>query len=264
MVRHYTPSSADRSKPEIRSGETTLTIVNMNWLLFAAMTFLSSFSFGAETAFRSGPARVRLIELYSSEGCSSCPPADAWLNALTKDRGLWRDFAPVAFHVDYWDSLGWKDPYADPRWTERQRAYAAAWGSRSVYTPGLVLDGKEWRDWGGDAPAPGEDAGILSVGANGRKIAARFSPAADAGAYDLYAARLEFDRSTEVSAGENDGKKLRHEFVVRHLARAKMRRTKDAWTATLDLPRASGRQGVVVWIVGPDGTPVQAAGGFAP
>ena len=90
-----------------------------------------------------------LVELYTSEGCSSCPPAEAWLSRLVASPQLWTEIVPVAFHVDYWDNLGWRDRFASAQWTARQRTYAANWGSDSVYTPGFVRDGREWRQWAG-------------------------------------------------------------------------------------------------------------------
>ncbi len=93
--------------------------------------------------FSSGNDRVALVELYTSEGCSSCPPADRWLSRLADDAGLWSEFVPVAFHVDYWDYIGWKDEFADPSNTQRQRGYAAAAGARSIYTPQMVVGGRD-------------------------------------------------------------------------------------------------------------------------
>src|SRR5262249_51627062 len=98
----------------------------------------------ADVAFRSGPARVALIELYTSEGCSSCPPAEKWLGELSHDPGLWTQFVPVAFHVNYWDHLGWRDALATKIFTAREYAYADAWGAASVYTPCFVRNGREW------------------------------------------------------------------------------------------------------------------------
>ncbi|MEN9676720.1 MAG: hypothetical protein RIS76_2616 [Verrucomicrobiota bacterium] len=107
-----------------------------------------------------------MIELFTSEGCSSCPPAEKWLGSLGDQPGLWRDFVPVAFHVDYWDGLGWADRFASVENTRRQERYATHWRNRGVYTPGFVLNGTEWREWGrlpqpGQASAP--DAGVLEV-----------------------------------------------------------------------------------------------------
>src|SRR5476651_2604058 len=94
--------------------------------------------------FASGPNRVSLVELYTSEGCSSCPPAERWIAARKNDAGLWRDFVPVAFHVDYWNRLGWPDRFSTREFTQRQYTQAAAWGTGSVYTPCFVRDGAEW------------------------------------------------------------------------------------------------------------------------
>ena len=79
--------------------------------------------------FESGAKKVQLLELFTSEGCSSCPPAEASLGRLVNDPRLWHEFVPVAFHVDYWDRLGWKDPFASAEWTKRQRLYAANWNA---------------------------------------------------------------------------------------------------------------------------------------
>src|SRR5256886_7314986 len=87
------------------------------------------------------------VELFTSEGCSSCPPADAWISQLKESPDLWKKIVPVVFHVDYWDNLGWRDRFAKPEFTERQRRYVAACRGDSVYTPGFVVNGREWRDW---------------------------------------------------------------------------------------------------------------------
>jgi hypothetical protein len=220
----------------------------------------------AEVVVRSGPARARLIELYTSEGCSSCPPADAWLSGLKGEPGLWTDFVPLEFHVDYWDGLGWPDRLASPAYTARQRAYAAAWGTRSVYTPGVVLDGAEWRGWGGAAPRAGAPAGALEARVSGGRVRVSFAAPSGAPAYDVWVARLGFGLLTNVAAGENAGRALRHDFVVRALARAPMARRGGRWSAELTLPPGAdaGAAGLAVWVTGPDGAPVQAAGGLLP
>src|ERR1700752_821515 len=101
---------------------------------------------GQDLVFQSGAQKTHLIELFTSEGCSSCPPAEAWLSKLKSEPRLWKDFVPIAFHVDYWDRLGWRDPFASKEWTARQYQYSNAWKAETVYTPGFVLDGREWRD----------------------------------------------------------------------------------------------------------------------
>ena len=135
--------------------------------------------------FESGDTQSSLIELFTSEGCSSCPPAEKWLSALKSSSDLWKKAVPVAFHVDYWDHLGWRDRFAKPEFTSRQHRYAAAWGGDSVYTPSFVVNGKEWRDWfGGNAmPITSTKVGVLrvSLGDDG-KVSATFAPDTIAGA----------------------------------------------------------------------------------
>src|SRR5947207_690518 len=112
---------------------------------FVMMVGLDLKTRGENLVFQSSENRVALLELFTSEGCSSCPPAETWLSGLRSSAGLWKEFVPVAFHVDYWDYLGWRDPWASAGFSDRQRAYAALWHSDSTYTPGFVLNGKEWR-----------------------------------------------------------------------------------------------------------------------
>src|SRR5882757_1213593 len=103
------------------------TLMAMRLLLLLAL--LAAPLAAAPRHFTSGEGRTHLLELYTSEGCSSCPPAEAWLGDLRDAPGLWRDFVPVAFHVIYWDNLGWRDRFASKEYTARQYAYSAAWGS---------------------------------------------------------------------------------------------------------------------------------------
>src|SRR5258708_31652095 len=97
---------------------------------------------------RSGPNTAALVELYTSEGCSSCPPADHWLSSFARGRRAL--VVPIAFHVSYWDYIGWKDAYPDPRFGERQRERAKASGASMVYTPQEVIAGGAPPPWGRD------------------------------------------------------------------------------------------------------------------
>src|SRR5437763_12029180 len=117
------------------------------------------------TTFESSETQTSLIELFTSEGCSSCPPAEKWLSAFKSNPDLWKKTVPVAFHVDYWNHLGWRDRFSKPEFTSRQRRYAAAWGGDSVYTPGFVVNGKEWRGWfgGNVTPITSTKVGVLRV-----------------------------------------------------------------------------------------------------
>ena len=171
-----------------------------------------------EQRFASGPSRTSLLELYTSEGCSSCPSAERWLGALRGQAGLWRDFVPVEFHVNYWDRLGWPDRFATREFTQRQYAHAAAWGSGSVYTPCFIRDGAEWHNNTELRPVAGAAAGTLAVVlGGGERCQVEFFPVADAGgraAYDVHVAWLGGGIMSRVTAGENRGETLKHEFVA--------------------------------------------------
>src|SRR5438874_11497937 len=164
--------------------------------------------------FESGPKKVQLLELFTSEGCSSCPPAEASLAHLVKDSRLWRAFVPIALHVDYWDRLGWKDPFASPEWTKRQRVYADNWNAESVYTPNFVLDGREW----GNAivPANVEAPGVLRAIVRGdANILINFDPAnGRTGDLEVYLDRLVFVLNINVLTGVHNGRIMRYDVLV--------------------------------------------------
>src|SRR5258707_11357310 len=106
--------------------------IHMQRSTFFVVTMSISFAaaaLGGNTTFESGRTKTHLIELFTSEGCSSCPPAEAWVSKLKDEPRLWRDFVPLAFHVDYWDRLGWRDPFAAKQWTARQYDYSSRWKS---------------------------------------------------------------------------------------------------------------------------------------
>ncbi len=178
--------------------------------------------------FESATTPPVLVELFSSEGCSSCPPAEAWVSALKSSPDLWKRVVPVVFHVDYWDRLGWPDRFASREFTARQARYAAAGGVASVYTPGFVVNGREWRGWFESKPLPATGAakgGRLKVTLRDRTRAEIvFTPAA-AGTPPLFVefALLGGGIESDVRRGENSGRKLRHDFVVLHFAHSPLR-----------------------------------------
>jgi hypothetical protein len=228
---------------------------------------------GAEQRFNSGPNRVSLIELYTSEGCSSCPPAERWLGALREAPGLWRDFVPVAMHVNYWDRLGWTDRFASRQFTEREYAYAKQWSAGNVYTPCFVRDGIEWHA-GSRPPAASRDkVGVLSVSLREGGLArVEFSPASIPRSttenLEVHVALLGSGFSSKVTAGENRGETLRHEFVALALESHALPPSDGAgYRAEFPLPRAAitdaPRHAVAVWITRQGGLiPVQATGGW--
>src|ERR1043166_9291012 len=177
--------------------------------------------------FQSGASQTALLELYTSEGCSSCPPAETWLSRLKESPGLWKDFVPVAFHVDYWDYLGWRDPWGSKSFSDRHRAYAKQWRTDSIYTPGFVLNGKEWRAWSQSKSVPASTAkvGILKVtSADLKNWDVTFTPAAASDqAYEAHAALLASGLSSNVKAGENRRRRLEHDFVVINLVETSLK-----------------------------------------
>ena len=226
---------------------------------------------GAETLELESPGpRVSLLELYTSEGCSSCPPADRWVSQLEDDPRLWRQVVPVAFHVDYWDYIGWKDRFASATFGARQREYARRRYVSTVYTPGFVLAGKEWRSW---FMSPvlrlddGVDAGRMSLKVDGDEAVLAFTPSDSLpGDLEVHVAILGFDLRTAVKAGENGGRTLEHDFVVLAYARFPTSRENSMHTARFPLPQAtmsSERKAVAAWVSAEDDIrPIQAVGGW--
>ena len=222
------------------------------------------------TTFESGDTQSSLIELFTSEGCSSCPPAEKWLSALKSNPDLWKKTVPVAFHVDYWDRLGWRDRFAKPEFTARQQRYAAIWGGDSVYTPGFVVNGKEWRDWfgGNSIPASSTRVGVLRVSlGDGEELTATFVPdTTRQRALALNVALLGNDLESDVKRGENSGRKLRHDFVVLQLAKSEMTNQGNLWTGTVLLSSNAGTDkatALAAWVKsGETAPPIQATGGW--
>jgi hypothetical protein len=182
----------------------------------------------AQCSARSGAHTTALVELYTSEGCDSCPPADRWLSSLAS-RGHAPDrVVPIALHVDYWDYIGWKDPYAKARFSSRQRRLAQVMRAKAVYTPQVLLQGEDFRRWHTAAfdeavgrinarPARARiELGLHEASRDGFPVEARVevlepSQRAQAG---LYLAAYENKLVSAVGAGENRGKTLLHDYVA--------------------------------------------------
>lgn len=242
----------------------------MNAQILAAsllgIVFLPVLASAAQVTVQSGPNRAYLLELYTSEGCSSCPPAESWLSTLRQSPRLWKDVVPVAFHINYWDDLGWKDSLATQATTDRQRAYAAAWGASNIYTPAFVLNGGEWRDRDLDSiPATTTQAGMLSatLDENG-DVHVTFHPLMKiSGKWQAHVALLGLGVSSDVKAGENRGRRLVHDFVALDFQESEM--NGELPTAVFHLPPdkvKSGHSALAVWITEAGKLePLQAAGG---
>ncbi len=219
-----------------------------------------------DSEFVSRENSVPLLELFTSEGCSSCPPAEEWFSQLRKNPSLWKDIVPIAFHVDYWNYLGWTDPYSLPEWSSRQREYSRQWKTRSIYTPEFVLNGREWRL--GESIPTGNKIGILKlrVGKEGR-INASFSPAnKSTGRYSLCVVPLACGVSQDIPRGENAGRTLHHDFVALTLLQSPLVEDSDGTLAAhLNLPTeiVARMNAVAAWITSENSPlPLQSVGGW--
>lgn len=180
-----------------------------------AISMTSAIAQSTCSSQNAGP-QLHLVELYTSEGCDSCPPAEKWMASLS---GL-AQFAGLEFHVDYWDSLQWKDPFSNHAYTLRQQAMAKRSNQGQIYTPQIWLDGHLWHNWPKGAPPVfvGKPPSILSaIVTMQTPLRVRFdvSNLIDRTDYHLYAAVAENGIERSVTGGENRGKRLRHDSVVR-------------------------------------------------
>lgn len=245
----------------------------MKWFLFFNVIGCLIFPCrGVEKNFSSGTTRVSLIELFSSEGCSSCPSAERWLGTLRDAPGLWRDFVPLAFHVNYWDRLGWPDRFASGEATQREYAYAAAWNSASVYTPCFVRNGSEWRAAEKNLAPSKDQVGGLSFTINEAKMCrVEFKPAksGDGQNFEVHVALLGGGFSSRVTAGENRGETLRHEFVVLAWSTHALTASADGTHCLAEIPLPNSkivdgpRRAIAAWVTRRgDLVPLQATGGW--
>jgi hypothetical protein len=281
VTNHVKVVVTERARLGRNSVPTPLTHMHdLKALASAAMiaSALASTGFSGEQTFRSGPARVALIELFTSEGCSSCPPAEAWLGELRQDSGLWREFVPVAFHVSYWDRLGWRDELASKAFTDREYAYAAAWNASSVYTPCFARNGLEWRprDLQAKRESQPGDAGHLTLTWDSAERTCRvtFTPAASGLPRELSSglsasiALLGGGIVSDVRKGENAGRKLQHEFVALQFETLSLKLDGNgSWSGFVSVPpRADVKAQCVAiagWVHGRNELmPVQATGGW--
>ena len=191
---------------------------------FSLINFAIQPAIAAECSAKSGAQTVPLLELYTSEGCSSCPPADKWMSGIKTDK-----VTPLAFHVDYWDYIGWKDKFSKAEYSDRQRKTAAFGGAGFVYTPQFVMSGRDFKGWDNSRlnekiessqklasranlslNAITEASGEITL-----KASAQVVKPADAKNTDVFIALYENKLVSQVNAGENSGRELKHDYVVR-------------------------------------------------
>jgi len=201
--------------------------------------------------------RTAVVELFTSQGCSSCPPADRLLAKLAHDPKSQGKVIPLSFHVDYWNSIGWQDPFSSARWSDRQKIYGArAFHSNRIYTPQVVVNGRAECVGNDERQVMGKIGDALNQEPAGRvtlaldpltpdghltiKVGAKMAHAAGTGDLDLWVAIYESGLSTSVKAGENASRVLRNDRVVRRFEKA------------LTLPAAAGSEKSAEIVLGID------------
>jgi len=217
----------------------------------------------AETDCRasSAAATAALVELYTSEGCSSCPPADRWLSGLSAGDTARGRVVPLALHVTYWDDLGWKDPYARAEFTARQHGWKTLHEDSYVYTPQVVLAGQDYRRWSdsrqfwrdvqavNDKPARASIAlSARPAGAAGEtdiEVEVRIPAAADRAHAALFLATTADGVSSRVAAGENAGSMLHHDHLARSWAGPLPLSAEERTTVRSRLPAGASAPGRV-------------------
>ncbi|MEO8858376.1 MAG: DUF1223 domain-containing protein [Burkholderiaceae bacterium] len=189
--------------------------------LACALVMASAFASDTGCSAQSGVGITPVVELYTSEGCSSCPPADRWASGLGQQPPGPGTPVLEAFHVAYWDNLGWVDRFANPAHTDRQRQIAQWNRQRGIYTPQVVLNGRDWPAWssaGGTLPSASKPASVsirmlqLPDGRIEAMVIARDKAAAS---WSAYWTVTEDGHASKVKAGENAGEYLKHDHVVR-------------------------------------------------
>tara|TARA_B100000787_G_scaffold42910_1_gene30534 strand:- start:104 stop:802 length:699 start_codon:yes stop_codon:yes gene_type:complete len=201
----------------------------------------------------SAQERPVVVELFTSQGCSSCPPVDAYLHELAKQPNV----IAIALHVDYWDYIGWEDSFADPAFTKRQRKYAHAQSERVIYTPQLMINGiKHATGNGRDAVSAlireyaSKDVMMqLSTQKFGSSLVVTLSDAKNYGAYDIHLVTVSPQTNVKILRGENSGKTFSYANAVTQW------RSIGIWdgqgTATLKVSDLSpGKQAVLVQLKG--------------
>jgi hypothetical protein len=232
-----------------------MTIAALAALMLMAQDFVAAPGRAAESR-----APV-VVELFTSQGCSSCPPADAFLGELAQRK----DVIALAYHVDYWDYIGWKDRYASPAWTDRQKAYAGALELRTLYTPQMVIDGR--------VDAVGSDRSNVSylidraaalpkleltLDSSGSRHVLHLPEARFSKPATVWLVIYDPEQRTQVNRGENAGSTLSEYNIVRDLRKLA---SWDGKATTIDLNLAAMGKGqaCAVLVQGADQGPILAA-----
>lgn len=224
---------------------------------------------GQAHEFESSVKKTHLLELFSTQSCSSCPPAQKWISSLKTEANLWKTFIPVVFHVDYWNYLGWKDPYSAPSYTNRQRYYTLEWKKNGVYTPMFVLNGKENRNRSKDVlNTYGPKVGVLKATEIKKGVyKILFSPIEKYHYLEAHYAILGNNISTNVRAGENNGKELTHDFLTLKAGSTRLKNKQNTFLGELKIPykdfKKPSKQSIIFWVSlsKHHQSPIQSVGG---
>ncbi len=233
-------------------------LARMNIAILATLG-LASLELSAPLAQAGGSMAV--VELYTSQGCNSCPPADEVLSQLSgRD-----DVIALSLHVDYWDYLGWRDTFAQHQFTQRQNAYRDAWNKRVVYTPQMVVQGR-YDVMGSNAGdlAAAIDAALqveppikVTIERQGGMLKCRIEPGAERTVGIVWIAKYTISATVEINRGENAGRTITYANVVNSLNRI------GAWAGVepeeVAMPQPGPGEGVAIWIQAGEAGPILAA-----
>lgn len=217
-------------------------------LLFILITIAQVHALELKTS----DTKAHLVELYTSESCSSCPSAESWLNSHSKSDRLWKEIVPVEFHVDYWNHLSWTDIYSSKDNTQRQRYYNQLLG-KGVYTPQVIFNAQDHRKWRwGQLPRNEKKTGILKVSFDEKTSVAKieYDGKSEKGLI-CHGTYLGGGIVTRVKSGENSGETLGHEFVSLGLQSSSMKRS-DKNKCTIKLEKKTTKNiknySVAFWV----------------
>lgn len=226
----------------------------------------ASLGFSAPATAEEPASPKVLVELYTSQGCSSCPAADSLLGDLAKRE----DVVALSLHVDYWDYLGWRDTFAQSKHTQRQYDYRESFGARVVYTPQMIIQGTD--DVVGsregdvnsliDAALGDVQPASIEVSETGGTVSATLTPGAVAAPSVIWVARYTRAERVAIGRGENRGREITYHNVVRSLER--IGNWAGAAEQEVTLPQPAEDEGVAVWLQSGETGPVYAAAKFEP
>jgi hypothetical protein len=229
-------------------------------LVLASLFSLPAFA-GDPIVVSSGDKQTAVVELYTSEGCSSCPSADRWLSRLIEVPKDELDVLALAFHVDYWDYLGWKDRFSSAAYTSRQRELGANNLQQTIYTPEFFVNGMEARGTSNildkirqanQQPSPLDLK--LSVSRDKTSLVLELQSPGDRDTIGQIHHRYlvyENNLSTDVKRGENSGEILKHEQVVRYMSKARRLREQNQYRIEIDPGWQAKNIGVAVLVTSP-------------